>query len=81
MNLLAEAARLDREAWSDNCFIANFDSKSGGLVKIKRPEKAAADPEFYMAAEGLAATLGGGEKLLCLNVNGEIVVVSVIVTS
>ena len=81
MNVMEAARRMLATFYSDRIFNATVDSTSGGLIKIKRLDQAAADGEFYPAAAGLAASVSNGDIVECHVVGGHVQVVAKIVTS
>jgi hypothetical protein len=81
MNLRHTVQSDTRKIIGQRLFLAVVDSTNGGLVKIRRVGQASADGQFYPAATGLAATLSGGEKVLCVAVGGTVIVLLEITTS
>ena len=81
MNVMEAARRMLATFYAERVFNATVDSTSGGLVKIKRLDQAAADGEFYPAASGLAATVSNGDIVMCMVVGGHVQVVMKVVTS
>ena len=81
MNVMEAARRMLATFYAERVFNATVDSTSGGLVKIKRLDQAAADGEFYPAASGLAASVSNGDIVMCMVVGGHVQVVMKVVTS
>lgn len=71
VNVLAEAQRLWRAFHRETSFLATVDSVSGGSIKVKRDGQPAAEPIFYAAANGLAAAVAAGQRVLVLDPTGE----------
>ena len=59
---------------SQRRFQAVVVAKSGGLVQIRRLDATVADPTFYPAREGLAATVVAGDLVMCDAVGGTVIV-------
>ena len=81
MNVMEAALELVANFLADRVFNATVDSTSGGLIKVKRLDQAAADGEFYPAASGLAASVSNGDIVMCMVVGGHVQVVMKVVTS
>ncbi|MCC7001492.1 MAG: hypothetical protein IT357_04985 [Gemmatimonadaceae bacterium] len=76
-NAQQDARRVLRE----RLFQAVVTAKSGGLIKIRRLDQAAADGQFYPAATGLAAAVSAGDFVVCVAVGGTVIVLAKYVTS
>jgi hypothetical protein len=76
-NAQQDARRVLRE----RLFQALVTAKSGGLIKIRRLDQAAADGQFYPAAAGLAAVVSAGDLVVCVAVGGTVIVLAKYVTS
>ena len=70
-----------RRLLRERVFQAVVTATSGGLIKIRRLDQAAADGQFYPAAAGLAASVSPGNLVLCVSVGGTVTVVIKVVTS
>lgn len=71
MNVLAEVRRLWLEWHRASIFIATVDSISGGSIKVIRDGQSTAEPVFYAAANGLAAAVSAGHRVLVVDASGE----------
>ena len=76
-NAQYDARRVLRE----RLFQAVVTATSGGLIKIRRLDQAAADGQFYPAAAGLAAAVSAGDLVVCVAVGGTVIVLARYVTT
>ena len=81
MNIAQESRREIRAAFAERSFLAEVADTSGGLIKIKRLGQDTADPAFYPAAAGLAASVSVGDVVKVERVGGVWIVAYEVVTS
>lgn len=70
MNVMAVVQGLILRMFRDWVFAATVDSISGGTVKVIRDGQSQPEGVFYAAANGLAAGLSGGHRVLVVDVTG-----------
>lgn len=74
MNILVVVQRKFQEWIAKIIFVATVNDKVGATVKIQRVGQSTPDGQFYTAARGLAAAAAIGDKVICVNLGGTVIV-------
>lgn len=67
-NLMADVKALIQRIHRDCHFIATVEDTSGNTIQIRRSGASTPDGSYYQAADGVAAAVSPGDKVLVVDV-------------